>query len=361
MDIINQLKQKIKDQANQFGFLEINFATLIIPNEAQDKFNQWIENNYHGEMNYLANNRELRFNPKILHDGTLSIISVKAPYLQNEIKFHKQRLNNPEHAYVSSYALGRDYHKVVKQNLNNLAQWISAEIANLETLQSHLYRVFTDSAPIMEVLLASLAGSGWRGKNTLLINKNHGSMFFLGEIFSNIPFTADVPTSSHCGSCSKCLDVCPTQAFISPYVLDARKCISYLTIENDGAIPLELRTKIGNRIYGCDDCQLFCPWNKFSQLAALPDFKVRNNLDSSSLLELFAWSEDEFRQRLQGSPIHRIGYNSWLRNLAIGIGNSPYSEANISALTNKCSKIDNMMVQEHIKWAIAEQEKKLLN
>lgn len=358
MKHIKQLQQKIKQQAMQFGFLEVNFASIVIPDDATAKFNQWIANDYHGSMNYLANNRELRFNPGSLHEGTMTIISVKAPYLQKPVNFHKKRLQDPDHAYVSSYALGRDYHKVVKQNLNALAKWISLELAALDPTLAHSYRVFTDSAPIMEVLLASLAGSGWSGKNTLLLNKNYGSMFFLGEIFTNIPFTADIPTSSHCGSCSKCLDVCPTQAFVSPYVLEARKCISYLTIENDGPIPLELRTKIGNRIYGCDDCQLFCPWNKFSQISTIIDFEVRNKLDSSSLLELFTWDENQFKQRLQGSPIYRIGYHSWLRNLAVGIGNSPYSPNNLKALQDKLMRVDNQMVQEHIEWAILEQQQK---
>lgn len=352
-----KLKQDIKNQAHKLGFLEANIASVIIPNDAQDKFNSWIEDNYHGEMSYLDNNRHLRFNPQELQQNTFAIISLKYPYLQNTILFHKNRLSTSDKGYISSYALGRDYHKVVKQKINQLAAWINQQIVTYKF--DHQYRAFTDSAPVMEVQLATQAGSGWRGKNTLLINKNHGSMFFLGELFTNLPLTYDKETSNHCGSCSKCLKVCPTEAFIAPYVLDARKCISYLTIENKGTIPVELREKIGNRIYGCDDCQLFCPWNKFSYLDNSSDFRTRNNLDDSTLLELFSWNEEEFKKRMQGSAIYRIGYKSWTRNLAIGIGNAPYNAKNIKALEEKMQSIDDEMVKEHLEWAILHQQTKI--
>lgn len=352
-----KLKRDIKNQALELGFLEVNIANVIIPNDAQNKFNSWIENSYHGEMSYLDNNRNLRFNPQELQQNTLAIISVKYPYLQKTVSFHKSRLSTTDKGYISSYSLGRDYHKVVKQKINQLATWINQQIIDYKF--DHQYRAFTDSAPIMEVQLATQAGNGWRGKNTLLINKNHGSMFFLGELFTNLPLTYDKASSDHCGSCSKCLQVCPTDAFVAPYVLDARKCISYLTIENKGTIPVELREKIGNRIYGCDDCQLFCPWNKFSYLDNSSDFKTRNNLDDSNLLELFSWNEEEFKKLMQGSAIYRIGYNSWTRNLAIGLGNAPYNYNNIKALKDKLQYTNDEMVKEHIEWAILQQQSKI--
>lgn len=355
----NLLVQYIKDQAIEFGFLECTISKAQISQEAQSKFNNWIANNYNGSMDYLANNREVRFNPALIHDGTISIICVKLPYLHHPIRYHKERLSDENLGYISSYALGRDYHKVNKKLLNELAKKINQYLGknNLE----HQYRVFTDSAPIMEIEIAKNSGLGWRGKNTLLLDKNHGSMFFLGEIFTNLDLSADEPITEHCGSCKKCIDVCPTKAFISPYTLDARRCISYLTIENNGPIPVELRKLIGNRVYGCDDCQLFCPWNKFSKLSSQIDFNTRNNLDSSSLLELFGYSEEEFHQRMQGSPIYRIGYDSWLRNIAVGIGNSPYTKENINALEDKLIQINNEMIKEHILWALSEQVAKSTN
>lgn len=348
----NILKDQIKDKAIEFGFLEAKISSIIIDQKAQSKFAEFIYKGYAGEMAYLKNNQNLRYRPSELHPTTLAIISVKMPYLSAEINRHQQRLKDNNHAYVSSYALGRDYHKVVKQQLQKYAQWINQLLAT--HLLEQNYRVFTDSAPIMEVQLATQAGNGWRGKNTLLINKNHGSMFFLGELFTSLPLPPDETTTQHCGSCQKCLEICPTQAFVTPYVLDARKCIAYLTIENPGAIPVELRSKIGNRIYGCDDCQLFCPWNKFSQLSPLKDFTPRNQLDSSSLLELFAWSETEFKQRLQGSPILRIGYQAWQRNIAVGLGNATSSNAIRQALELALPN-SSPLVAEHILWALEQQ------
>lgn len=352
MNLINFVA-RLKAKAQEIGFLELSISNTIIPLESQEKFNQWIDNNYHGEMEYLANNRSIRFNPSIIKDNTISIISVKMPYLTRDIDHHKTRLNNKNQAYISSYALGRDYHKVVKQKLNQLAYWMNEELSKYQ--MQHDYRVFTDSAPIMEIELAKLSGNGWRGKHTLLINKNHGSMFFLGELFTNLPLPTDIAQPSHCGSCHKCLDVCPTNAFVAPYILDARKCISYLTIENKSSIPLELRKKLGNRIYGCDDCQLFCPWNKFAVTSTIKDFMPRHNLDSSTLLELFSWSEHEFTQKTQGSPIYRIGYIAWLRNLAIGLGNAPYHPDIVHKLKTRLQNTQNTLLQEHITWAITEQ------
>lgn len=344
-----KLKIDIKQKAIELGFLDLTIAQTIIPEESQLRFKQWITNDYHGSMTYLANNTNLRFNPTQIKENTLTIISLKHPYLQQDITHHKSRLKN-NNAYVSSYALGRDYHKVVKQNLEKLAKWIQEQIEPLK----HDYRVFTDSAPVMEVEIASNSGGGWRGKNTLLIHKNHGSLFFLGEIFTNLPLPIDEATTNHCGSCTKCMNVCPTNAFVEPYVLDARKCISYLTIENKGIIPLEFRKQIGNRIYGCDDCQLFCPWNKFAHLSSNHDFAVRNNLDSATLIELFSWSEEEFKKKMQGSAIYRIGYTSWLRNISVAMGNANYSLEIINSLQNKLNQTDNDMLKEHFIWALQE-------
>lgn len=351
----NILKALIKDKARELGFLELTVSSCTIDSAAQQKFQDWLAQGYAGDMQYLENNQNLRFNPQKLHPNSVRILSVKIPYLTQTTAALKNHLTQPEQAYVSSYALGRDYHKVVKQQLNKLATWINQYLS--EAKFEHHYRAFSDSAPIMEVQIATQSGGGWRGKNTLLLNKNHGSMFFLGELFTNLPLEVDEPVSVHCGSCNKCIEVCPTQAFISPYVLNAKKCISYLTIENKGSIPLELRPLIGNRIYGCDDCQLFCPWNKFSSLSTHTDFTPRHKLDASNLLDLFKWNEAEFIQKMQGSAILRIGYDSWQRNLAVALGNAPYQAEIITELEFKALTA-SIMVKEHIAWAIAQQQNK---
>ncbi|HTJ97111.1 MAG TPA: tRNA epoxyqueuosine(34) reductase QueG, partial [Rhodocyclaceae bacterium] len=265
-------------------------------------------------------------------------------------------LQDASRAYLSRYALGRDYHKVLRNKLQQLADKINAEVGGHSSAeQAFQYRAFTDSAPVMEVELAAMSGLGWRGKHTLLLNRDAGSWFFLGELFTNLPLPIDQPTTAHCGSCQACLDICPTQAFVGPYELDARRCISYLTIELKGSIPIELRPLIGNRVYGCDDCQLVCPWNRFAPLTEQDDFKVRNGLDQSTLVELFAWTEDEFKQRLEGSAIRRIGYERWLRNLAVGLGNIPAQHAAaaaaIAALRSR--QDDNSeLIREHVQWAL---------
>lgn len=351
----NILKALIKDKAQELGFLELTVSSCAIDPSAGQKFQDWLAQGYAGDMHYLENNQNLRLNPQELHPSSIRIISVKAPYLTQTTALLKKQLTQPEQAYISSYALGRDYHKVVKQQLNKLATWINQYLS--ESGFEHHYRVFSDSAPIMEVQVATQSGGGWRGKNTLLLNKKHGSMFFLGELFTNLPLEIDKPTTAHCGSCTKCIEVCPTQAFVSPYVLNAKKCISYLTIENKGSIPLELRSLIGNRIYGCDDCQLFCPWNKFSTLTTYTDFIPRHKLDSSSLLDLFKWDEADFTKKMQGSAILRIGYDSWQRNLAVALGNAPYQAEIITELEFK-SRTSSAMVKEHITWAIAQQQNK---
>ena len=256
-----------------------------------------------------------------------------------------ETLSDPESAFVSRYALGRDYHKVLRARLQSLAERMTAELGPFP------YRVFTDSAPVMEVALAQRSGLGWRGKHTLLLSRDAGSMFFLGELFVGLELAKDAATTEHCGTCERCIEVCPTRAIVAPYQLDARRCISYLTIEHHGAIPEELRPLMGNRIYGCDDCQLVCPWNKWAQVSELPDFAPRNALDTATLLELFAWTEEEFDRRLEGSAIRRIGHERWLRNIAVALGNAPRSDAVVSALVSRRDHA-SALVREHVAWAL---------
>jgi epoxyqueuosine reductase len=286
-----------------------------------------------------------RARPAELVPGTVRVISARLDYLPDAADAYAV-LANPDAAFVSRYALGRDYHKVLRGRLQTLAERIAAEVGEFG------HRVFTDSAPVMEVELARKAGLGWRGKHTLLLSREAGSYFFLGEIFVDLPLPIDAPVTEHCGTCARCIEVCPTQAIVAPYQLDARRCISYLTIELKGSIPVELRALIGNRVYGCDDCQLACPWNKYAQVSAEPDFRVRHGLDRATLVELFAWSEADFHERLAGSAIHRIGYERWLRNLAVGLGNVPTSAAVVDALR---ARVDHpaTLVREHVAWALA--------
>jgi len=291
-----------------------------------------------------------RSRPAELVPGTVRIISARLDYFPPAAADPHAVLDDADAAYVSRYALGRDYHKVLRNRLQSLAEKIGAEIGE------HRFRVFTDSAPVLEVELASKSGLGWRGKHTLLLNRQHGSWFFLGEIYTDLPLPVDAPETGHCGSCRACIDVCPTQAIVAPYTLDARRCISYLTIELKGSIPPELRPLLGNRIYGCDDCQLVCPWNRFAQTAALPDFGVRNGLDSAQLVDLFAWSETDFNERLAGSPIRRIGHARWLRNIAVALGNAPPSPEIQTALGARLQH-PSELVREHVTWALERQQK----
>jgi epoxyqueuosine reductase len=296
-------------------------------------------------MNYMAKHGVKRSRPAELEPGTYSIITVRMNYLPGDARNSLEVLADDTHAYISRYALGRDYHKVLRNRLEKLAQRIQQEIGKFG------YRVFTDSAPVMEVEIASHTGLGWRGKHSLLLSKKQGSWFFLGEIYTDLPLPADPATSDHCGDCTRCLNVCPTQAIVAPYRVDARRCISYLTIEHRGNIPVELRPLMGNRIYGCDDCQLHCPWNRFAQVSREADFKVRNGLDDCTLLDLFDWSEDEFRRNLVGSPIYRIGHEQWQRNLAVALGNASPTPAIRHALQTALPHA-TPLVQEHISWAL---------
>jgi epoxyqueuosine reductase len=328
----------------------------------------WLAQGFHGDMHYMAAHGMRRARPAELVPGTVSVITARMNYLprntpvQAEAGINWQtiefdRLTRPEEGTISLYARGRDYHKVLRSRLQKLADRIAEELGPFG------HRVFTDSAPVLEAELASRSGQGWRGKHTLVLDREAGSMFFLGEIYVDMALPASAPVTAHCGSCSACIDVCPTQAIIAPHRLDARRCISYLTIEHAGSIPVELRPLIGNRIYGCDDCQLICPWNKFAQRSALPDFDPREGMTGRHLTELFGWSETDFLRLTEGSPIRRIGHVRWLRNVAVGMGNalrtlqpgSPAGEA-IRAALSKHESHSSELVQEHVKWALAQGE-----
>ena len=341
----SRLSEAIKAWGKELGFQEVRFANANA-DMAQSEYGlqQWLNLGYHGEMDYMAKHGTRRTRPAELVPGTLRVISVRMNYMP-VAKDSWQVIRNGNKAFLSRYALGRDYHKVLRARLQKLADRIVAEVEHCN------YRVFTDSAPVMEVEWAQKSGVGWRGKHTLLLTREAGSMFFLGEIYTDLPVAVDTPVSNYCGSCTRCIDICPTQAIIAPYRLDARRCISYLTIEHKGSIPEALRPLIGNRVYGCDDCQLICPWNKFAVNTVEDDFAVRNGLDDVSLVELFGWNKEEFDVRLAGSPIRRIGHEQWLRNLAVGLGNAPTSPAVINAL---CARRDDAspLVREHVQWAL---------
>ena len=340
---------------------ELGFADLVISqpelSAAHKRYMQWISAGFHGEMAYMARHGELRFEPSALVPETVSVITVIMPYLPapladdwQTVSWHT--INSPEWAYVSRYAHGRDYHKVVRARLQKLADALAAKIAP----QPLIYRAFSDSAPVPEVEIAAQTRLGWRGKHTLLINRQFGSMFFLGELFVNLDLPTTPAEKNHCGSCRACMDICPTQAIIAPYELDARRCISYLTIEYAGSIPLEFRRAIGNRIYGCDDCQLVCPWNRFAQGTTLDDFAVRHSLDDVSLLELLAWDEATFNDKTAGSAIRRIGHAQWQRNVLLALGNVPRGEtsAAIVAALQPFTTSENPILAEQAQWSLAQ-------
>jgi epoxyqueuosine reductase len=336
-----QLAAQIRQWGRELGFQAVGVADADL-SAAEPGLLAWLSKGWHGEMEYMALRGTLRARPAELKPGTLRVISCRMDYLAFE---NENVLGKSDRAYIAKYARGRDYHKVLRSRLQSLASRIESEVGTFG------YRVFTDSAPVMEVELATRAGIGWRGKHTLLLDRDAGSWFFLGEIYCDLPLPLDSPKENHCGTCERCIDVCPTQAIVAPYKLDARRCISYLTIEHKSAIPEELRPLIGNRVYGCDDCQLVCPWNGFSKESPELDFQVRNGLDRATLVELFAWTETEFDERLQGSPIRRIGYERWLRNLAVGLGNAPSSSEIISILKSKKDH-PSALVREHVNWAL---------
>lgn len=340
---LSTLATNIKAWGRELGFSSLGIADIDL-SIAQVRLQEWLAMGRHGEMDYMEKGATLRAQPGTLHPGTLRVIAARMNYWPEAADPHSS-LNDKGVAYVSRYALGRDYHKVMRSRLQKLANKIEVEARDFG------YRVFTDSAPVMEVELARKAGLGWRGKHTLMLARDVGSYFFLGEIFTDLALPVDSPTSEHCGSCTRCLEVCPTQAIVAPYELDARRCISYLTIELKGSIPVELRPLIGNRVYGCDDCQLVCPWNRYAQISQEDDFRVRNGLDCAELADLFEWDEAAFRSRMAGSAIARIGYIRWLRNLAVGLGNAPKSERVIEVLRSRVDH-SSALVREHVKWAL---------
>ena len=342
------LVKKIKTWGVELGFSELGVSPAEV-SAATPRLLRWLELGRHGEMDYMAKHAALRAQPEALLPGTLSVISARLPYWPQAAE-SEQVLANHELAYVSRYALGRDYHKTMRKRLQNLAQRISAELEAANAKTPFVFRAFAVSAPVMEVEFARQAGIAWRGKHSLSLTRA-GSWHFLGELYCNLPLPADAPIGEHCGSCRRCLDACPTAAIVAPYEVDARLCISYLTIELQGAIPVALRPLIGNRIYGCDDCQLCCPWNDFARLGD-PDFAVRHGLDAAPLAELFAWTEAEFETRLAGSPIRRIGHQRWLRNIAVALGNAPASVTTLTALYSRLND-PSELVREHVSWALS--------
>ncbi len=347
-----------------FGDIRVSDTDLSV---AGPRLKEWLDAGRHGDMNYMRERAHLRLNPQELQPGTVRVLTVRMDYLPDTSEMRQAvdwrnkeiaRWDEPSQAVVAMYARGRDYHKVLRQRLQSLADVIEKKIGPFG------YRVFVDSGPVMEVEMANKSGLGWRGKHTLLLNREAGSMFFLGEILVDVPFPVDEPITSHCGECSACINICPTQAITAPYQLDARRCISYLTIEHQGSIPEELRPLMGNRVYGCDDCQLVCPWNKFAQLSSVPDFLPRHGLEHADLLNLWSWSEEDFLSKHEGSPIRRIGYEAWRRNLAVGMGNALRSETLDDGVREKIigglkQVLPNAsdMLKEHIEWALMQTSK----
>lgn len=346
-ELYGRLADNIRSWAHELGFQAAGITDTDLA-QAETGLLNWLALRFHGEMDYMAKHGVKRSRPADLVPGTVRVISLRMNYLPQFASDSEAVLQQGDRAFISRYALGRDYHKLLRKRLALLADKIRIEVAQFDG------RVFTDSAPVMEVALASKAGLGWRGKHTLLLSRDQGSWFFLGEIYVNLPLPVDAPQTEHCGSCTRCMTVCPTQAIIAPYQLDARRCISYLTIELKGSIPVELRPLIGNRIYGCDDCQLACPWNRFAKTTVEPDFAVRHGLDDVGLVELFAWSEADFKAKLAGSAIHRIGHEQWLRNIAVAMGNAPPGAAIAASLQCRATH-PSELVREHVIWALEQQ------
>lgn len=342
---LTALADRIRAWGESLGFQQIGFARTDLA-EDEARLENWLRKGRHGDMDYMQRHGRKRSRPSDLLPGTVSVISARMDYMPPDIADAQEVLSDRDAAYLSRYALGRDYHKVLRRRLQQLADHIIGAVGPFS------YRAFVDSAPVLEKALARNAGLGWIGKHTNLINRDAGSWFFLGEIYTDLPLPNDPPASEHCGTCRACMDVCPTQAIVAPWELDARRCISYLTIEHKGSIPEEFRVPMGNRIYGCDDCQLCCPWNKFAGLTGEADFRARHGLDQASLVELFMWSEEDFRRRTEGSAIRRVGYERWLRNLAVALGNATTTRAVVSALEHR-SRHPSALVRQHVDWALA--------
>lgn len=344
-DELQRARQRVFALARAAGFQRCGISDIELGSDAAH-LADWLGQGLYGTMDWMARHADLRADPAALLPGTVRAISVGLDYGQDPAAAWAT-LEDGNRAYVARYALGRDYHKLMRNRLQKLASALQDEFGAFG------FRVFVDSAPVLERALARNAGLGWIGKHTCLIDRRGGSWFFLGEIYIDLPLPVDAPASAHCGSCTRCIDICPTAAITAPNRLDARRCIAYLTIEHEGSIPEDMRPLIGNRIYGCDDCQLVCPWNKFAVRTDEPDFRARNNLDQASLVELFAWDEDEFMRRTEGSPIRRSGHERWLRNLAVALGNAP-SSAHRAALLSRADH-DSALVREHVRWALARQ------
>jgi epoxyqueuosine reductase len=342
------LAGSIREWGRELGFQQVGIAGIEVAVD-EERLMRWLEQGRHGAMDYMQRHGRRRARPQELIPGTLRIIAARMDYLPPAARDAHEVLGDAQRAYVSRYALGRDYHKVLRKRLAQLAERISAHSA------SRSHRVFVDSGPILEKAFARNAGLGWIGKHTNLLNHKAGSWFFLGEILTDLPLPVDQPATDHCGTCHACIDICPTAAIVAPYELDATRCISYLTIELRSAIPVEFRKALGNRIYGCDDCQLVCPWNKFAQFAAEDDFTPRHRLDDAKLVEVFAWSEAEFLARTEGSAIRRIGYECWLRNIAVALGNAPTTDEVVQALASRRDD-PSELVREHVHWALEQHE-----
>jgi epoxyqueuosine reductase len=339
------IEQQVKQWGRELGFDAVAIAGTQLDAE-EARLMEWLGRGWHGEMDYMARHGARRARPAELVPGTISVITARLNYSPAEARESWSVIQDGESGFISRYALGRDYHKVMRAKLQALADRMAAELGDFH------YRVFTDSAPVMEVSLAQRSGLGWRGKHTLLLSRDAGSLFFLGELFVSLDLARDPATTEHCGTCRRCITVCPTQAIVAPYQLDARRCVSYLTIEHRGAIPEELRALMGNRIYGCDDCQAVCPWNKYAKSSNDPDFAVRNALDDAALVDLFAWTQEEFDKRFEGSAIRRIGHERWLRNIAVALGNAPTSPRIVEALESRRDDASPLL-REHVGWALA--------
>jgi len=340
------LTQKIKHWATDLGFQETRITNTDL-GSAEPRLMAWLDQEFHGKMAYMAEHGLKRSRPQELIPGTLRIISVRMDYLADIESDPLQTLSNPGDAYISRYALGRDYHKLIRSRLSKLAGKIKNEIGEFDS------RAFVDTAPVMEKAIAAQAGHGWIGKHCIVINRDAGSFFFFGELFTNLPLPIDEAADDHCGSCRRCIDLCPTQAIVAPYELDARRCISYLTNTLRDSIPVELRPLIGNRIFGCDDCQLVCPWNQHAAKSSEQDFMPRQGLDNVQLADLFSWSEEEFLNRMAGSAIRRIGHDCWLRNIAVALGNAPTSDEVVTALQSRADH-ESALVREHVNWALSQ-------
>ncbi len=343
-----RLASDIKSWGKSLGFNHIGISDTDL-SAAEPEYLAWLEQGFHGAMDYMAKHGSKRTRPHELVPGTVRVISARMDYRPPQARDGWETLNDGQSAYISRYAMGRDYHKVLRARLQKLCDRIAGQIGHFG------YRVFTDSAPVLEVPLAEKAGLGWRGKHTLLLSREAGSWFFLGEIYTDLPLPVDTPGANHCGTCQACLDICPTRAIVAPYTVDARRCISYLTIELKGSIPEALRPLMGNRIYGCDDCQLACPWNRFAQPTSEADFQIRHGLDDIGLVELFSWSEQDFNEKTAGSAIFRIGHEQWLRNIAVALGNAPSSTTVLQAISGRLNHA-SAIVREHAAWAWAQHQ-----